>query len=155
MGHRRQADGYIQAPLTQKQADELIRLLKKTLEEIVRLPRAGERHKTFAVVAENRTEQFRIHPYQGVLDPAKHQITALLSTPRVRLMRLCVNGHPHRNPDRQVIGGTHLHVYREGYADHYAIPITVDDPDFAADTMTLLEKFHVTNGDSAIQGGLE
>ena len=39
------------------------------------------------------------------------------------LIRLCVNGPTHRNPDGQLLGNTHLHVYREGYHDKYAIPV--------------------------------
>lgn len=39
------------------------------------------------------------------------------------LVRLCVNGSTHRNPDGQRLGRTHLHVYREGYHDKFAIPV--------------------------------
>ena len=39
------------------------------------------------------------------------------------LVRLCVNGPTHRNPDGQHLGKTHLHVYREGYQDKFAIAV--------------------------------
>jgi hypothetical protein len=39
------------------------------------------------------------------------------------LVRLCVNGPAHRNPDGHRLGKTHLHLYREGYHDKYAIPV--------------------------------
>ena len=42
------------------------------------------------------------------------------------LMRLDLDGPPHRNPDDQEIPCPHLHVYREGYADKWAIPAPVD-----------------------------
>lgn len=36
------------------------------------------------------------------------------------LLRLDIDTKPHRNPDGKKINGTHLHVYREGYADAWA-----------------------------------
>ena len=36
------------------------------------------------------------------------------------LMRLDIDGPPHRNPDGEEIPCPHLHVYREGYADKWA-----------------------------------
>lgn len=37
------------------------------------------------------------------------------------LARLDVNGAPHTNPDGEVIEGSHLHIYREGYGDKWAV----------------------------------
>src|SRR5947199_7462130 len=37
------------------------------------------------------------------------------------LMRLDLDGPPHRNPDGQEIPCPHLHFYREGYGDKWAI----------------------------------
>ena len=37
------------------------------------------------------------------------------------LMRLDLDGPPHRNPDDQEIPCPHLHVYREGYGDKWAM----------------------------------
>jgi len=39
------------------------------------------------------------------------------------LLRLDVSGPPHRNPDGELIACPHLHVYREGYGDKWAIAI--------------------------------
>jgi hypothetical protein len=36
------------------------------------------------------------------------------------LVRLDVNGSPHKNPDGHRLGGTHLHLYREGAGDDWA-----------------------------------
>jgi hypothetical protein len=38
------------------------------------------------------------------------------------LMRLDLDGPPHRNPDDQEIPCPHLHIYREGYGDKWAVP---------------------------------
>ena len=39
------------------------------------------------------------------------------------LVRVDVDGAPHTNPDGQKLGGTHIHVYREGYDDKWAYPL--------------------------------
>ncbi len=41
----------------------------------------------------------------------------------VILARLDFGGAPHRNPDDQEIACPHLHMYREGYGDRWAIPL--------------------------------
>jgi hypothetical protein len=40
----------------------------------------------------------------------------------VILVRLDIDGPPHGNPDGEVIPCPHLHLYREDYADKWAIP---------------------------------
>lgn len=42
------------------------------------------------------------------------------------LLRLDIDNKPHKNPDGSIIGGTHLHVYREGYNDTWAYPLDSD-----------------------------
>jgi hypothetical protein len=44
----------------------------------------------------------------------------------VVLVRLDFGGPPHRNPDDEEIGSPHLHVYREGFGDKWAIPVPAD-----------------------------
>lgn len=41
----------------------------------------------------------------------------------VILARLDIAGPPHRNPDGEEIVCPHLHLYREGYGDKWAIPL--------------------------------
>ncbi len=38
------------------------------------------------------------------------------------LLRLDLDGPPRRNPDGEEIPCPHLHIYREGYGDKWAIP---------------------------------
>ena len=59
----------------------------------------------------------------------------------VVLVRLDVGHAPHRNPDGSEITGPHLHVYREGLGDKYAIevpPWILEEPDNPA---LILENF--------------
>ncbi|MGH8467941.1 MAG: DUF6978 family protein [Gammaproteobacteria bacterium] len=44
----------------------------------------------------------------------------------VVLVRLDFGGSPHRNPDGEEIGSPHLHLYREGYGDKWAVPVPSD-----------------------------
>lgn len=41
----------------------------------------------------------------------------------VTLVRLDFGGAPHRNPDDVEVSSPHLHVYREGFGDKWAIPL--------------------------------
>ena len=40
------------------------------------------------------------------------------------LVRLCFGGASHPNPDGQEIESPHIHIYREGYGDKWAYPVT-------------------------------
>ena len=42
------------------------------------------------------------------------------------LMRLDLDGPPHRNPDGEEIPCPHLHTYREGFGDKWAMPAPLD-----------------------------
>ncbi len=44
----------------------------------------------------------------------------------VILVRLDFGGSPHRNPDGEEIPSPHLHVYREGFGDKWAIPVPIE-----------------------------
>jgi len=54
----------------------------------------------------------------------------------------------HRNPDGQEINGSHLHIYREGYDDKWAIPIPNEKfpfPNLNDDLATLLNFMNYCN----------
>lgn len=38
-------------------------------------------------------------------------------------MRLDIDGRPHTNPEGTAVGRSHLHVYREGFEERWAIPL--------------------------------
>ena len=42
------------------------------------------------------------------------------------LVRVDIDGPPHDNPDGETIPCPHLHIYREGYADRWAVPLPID-----------------------------
>src|ERR1700737_4092718 len=67
-----------------------------------------------------------------MLDVTRAQIKLTKATYQNRaraaivLMRLDLDGSPHRNPDGEEIPCPHLHIYREGYGDKWAIAAPAD-----------------------------
>jgi len=59
----------------------------------------------------------------------------------VILARLDFGGAPHRNPDGKEIGSPHLHLYREGYGDKWAVPVPLDCFPNLSDPWQTLEDF--------------
>lgn len=67
-----------------------------------------------------------------MLDVTRAQIKLTKATYQNRarqaiiLMRLDLDGPPHRNPDETEVPCPHLHVYREGFGDKWAMPAPTD-----------------------------
>lgn len=61
----------------------------------------------------------------------------------VVLIRLDLGGSTHRNPDGQEIPCSHLHIYREGFGDKWAIPVPVQQFRNIPDLWQTLEDFMV------------
>lgn len=57
------------------------------------------------------------------------------------LVRLDIEGPPHRNPDGQEIPTPHLHLYREDYGDKWAIPVHESDFPEVTELYKALEDF--------------
>lgn len=128
--------------LSQDEAERLIRAIKTAVDEIFRMPAAGEQHAGFHVKADDG-EDFTIAVYQGTLNARRHSMSARVTRLGVPLIRLCVNGSTHNNPDGTRVPGTHWHVYREGYDDWFAYPADIESDGFTEATMALLDKFNV------------
>ncbi|MCY4174135.1 MAG: hypothetical protein OXF25_08775 [Cyanobacteria bacterium MAG CAR3_bin_5] len=105
--------------LTQSEADALIKLKKRPKnDDPIDLPDMGGKIGV-PLVSLDKKESFDLDIRRGRIDLRKG--TSQLRTQQiVILLRLDYNGSPHRNPDGSEIGCSHLHVYREGYADKWA-----------------------------------
>jgi hypothetical protein len=68
-------------------------------------------HETFVLDVDRRYRKVTQIKYQ-----ARARTTVVLA-------RLDIDGPPHSNPGGQKIGGTHLHVYREGFDSRFAVPV--------------------------------
>lgn len=114
--------------LTQIEAERLIKLekhwLKQKNQEKLEYPIFGGKLLIPLTCMEGRENFF--------LDLTRSSIVLTKETKQLRgrqiipLLRLDIGGPPHRNPDDIEIPSPHLHIYREGYGDKWAIPVPVD-----------------------------
>ena len=108
-----------QVELTQSEADALLAIPKRLRGSgVVRFPRPG-RGERFDLESLDGRERFHLDISRGRIKLSKrtHQTRARHT---VILARLDLEGPPHRNPDGTEVGGNHLHIYRQGYADKWA-----------------------------------
>ncbi len=67
-----------------------------------------------------------------IIDFSRKSIKLQKTTKQLRsrevivLLRLDINAAPHKNPDNRELGNSHLHVYKVGFSDKYAIDIPMD-----------------------------
>lgn len=102
--------------ITQSEADALIQMEKRFVDDKDWIfPAAGQRI-ALELTSVDRRENF-------MLDVTRAQIKLTKATYQNRarqaiiLLRLDLDGAPHRNPDGEEIPCPHLHVYREGFGD--------------------------------------
>ncbi|MCY3978365.1 MAG: hypothetical protein OXG23_09725 [Chloroflexi bacterium] len=111
--------------LTQAEADALLAMKKYFVNRaIIAFPPRGHR-KIFSLKSGDNREQFLLEIWRGRVDIRK---VSLQNRARqsVILLRLDLGSLPHRNPDGQKIASPHLHVYREGDGDRWAIPVPTE-----------------------------
>ena len=123
----------IQIP--QAEADALIEMEKPSVEERNWLfPDPGGRLAIPLVSPDKRD----ITRAQIRLTKATYQNRARQA---IILMRLDLDGPPHRNPDDEEIPCPHIHRYREGYGDKWASPAPVDRYPDVEDLFSTFEAF--------------
>lgn len=126
--------------LLQSEADALIAMEKiRADEQNIDYPSLGGRISV-PLMSRNKRENF-------ILDISRGKIDLLKGTYQNRarqvviLVRLDFGGQPHRNPDGQEISSPHLHLFKEGYSDKWAVPIPADRFPNTTDFWQLLEDF--------------
>lgn len=108
--------------LSQAEADALIAVAKRRADDDERrFPPPGDR-LVIPLVSLDKREDFLLDITRSQINVAKvtHQNRARQV---VVLMRLDIDGAPHRNPDGEVIPCPHLHIYRENFGDKWAHPL--------------------------------
>lgn len=111
--------------LLQSDAEKLIAMPKRSVDGNPHVfPAPGEKMR-ISLTSVDRTEDFQLDVRRSRIDLA--QITYQARARQVVvLVRLDVDGPPHRNPDGEIIPCPHLHIYQEGYGDKWAHPIPED-----------------------------
>lgn len=126
--------------LTQAEADALIALEKHRVnDDRSDFPTAGERLE-LPLQSADRREQFLLDLSRGRIDLTKVKMQNR-GRQVVVLIRLDVGGAPHRNPDDEEVPAPHLHVYREGFGDKWATPLSADSFRDTTDVWTTMEDF--------------
>lgn len=108
--------------LTQAEADALIAMPKHRVDDSdVEYPGLGGK-VTVQLTSENKREHFLLDVSRGRIELKKgtYQNRARQV---IILVRLDFGGPTHRNPDDEEIQCPHLHIYREGYGDKWAVPV--------------------------------
>ncbi len=107
--------------LTQDEADGLIAMQKyRADDEIFYFP--GRGHSIcIPLISDDPKETFLLDIERGRINLSKVKYQNRCRDVIV-LLRLDINGPPHRNPDDAEMGCPHLHIYREGYGTKWAFP---------------------------------
>jgi len=126
--------------LTQAEADALIEMEKHRLDD-TRWDYPGLGGSiNIPLVSSDKREDFLLDISRGKIDLLKGTYQNR-SRQIVVLVRLDFGGRPHRNPDDEEIPSPHLHIYREGYGDKWAVPVPVDRFPDMNDLWRTLEDF--------------
>lgn len=126
--------------ITQDAADALMAMEKmRTSEEIRYYPFQGESLR-LPLTSTDRREQFMLDVSRGRIEllRVKYQTRARQV---IILARLDLGGPPHHNPDGRDVACPHLHVYREGYGDKWAIALPPERFQDARDQWRTLHDF--------------
>lgn len=129
--------------LSQKDADFLLAMLKRTLQEIISFPDAGLKEH-FEVQSLSSSVVFTITIERMTKNPCKYNLGARIKGDELLLFLHINPSGKHYNPDGEIIYGNHWHVYREGYDMRFAYPAEdIDSSEFVHNTIVFLEEFNV------------
>ncbi|MGB8658122.1 MAG: hypothetical protein WCE90_10125 [Candidatus Zixiibacteriota bacterium] len=126
--------------LTQSEADALIAMEKIKLDDSRwDYPGLGG-SLCIPLISKDKRENFVLDISRGKIDllKGKYQNRARQI---IILVRLDFGGQPHQNPDEQEIQSPHLHIYREGYGDKWAVPVPKDRFPNISDLWQTLQDF--------------
>jgi hypothetical protein len=126
--------------LTQAEANSLLALEKHAVtSETYPFPEEGG-SLVVPLVSADKREEFFLDISRGNinLNRGKYQNRA---RENVVLARLDFGGRPHRNPDDEEIACPHLHLYREGFGDKWAIKAPLDKFPNVANLRQTLNEF--------------
>jgi hypothetical protein len=108
--------------LTQAEADGLLNMLKRRVtDDTIEFPAKAERISV-ELESHDKSEKFWLDVNRGSIAVSKITYQNRARVVYI-LARLDLGGAPHRNPDGTEIPCPHLHLYREGFADKWAVPV--------------------------------
>ena len=126
--------------LSQAEADALLAIKKHRTNTVEwEYPSLGRRIMV-PLVSTNKKERFFLDLRRGRIDLHKGTYQNRARNV-VILARLDFGGAPHRNPNGKEIGSPHLHLYRDGFGDRWAIPAPLDRFTNLQDPWLTLDEF--------------
>ena len=130
--------------LTQKEADMLIGMLKKTVAQEIEFPSAPGRVQ-FEAVGERRENRFVVNISRKGINNEGATYQGREKYKGIILLRLDVNSSgTHVNPlSREKITGTHLHVYTEEFEMKETVPFDVNNQDLYQLCFSFFDKFNI------------
>lgn len=126
--------------LTQSDADTLIAMPKVRADDDERDFSSLQQSVVVPLLSEDRRENFMLDIHSGQINLSKITFQNR-GRQVVVLVRLDIAGPPHRNPDGEEVGCPHLHIYREGFGDKWAIAAPVDKFKALSDRWQTLHDF--------------
>jgi hypothetical protein len=126
--------------LTQDDADKLMAMEKRAADEKKWLVPGPGDSLAIPLTSLDKRETFMLDVThaQIKLTKATYQNRARIT---IILMRLDLDGPPHRNPDGAEIPCPRVHLYREGYGDKWAIPAPLATYTNTLDLFSTIEAF--------------
>ena len=125
--------------LSQAEADALI-AMAKTFADTAAISVPPGVDDTRELTGADRKERFLLDIWRSTLRLSKFRYQTR-GRQVIVLVRLCIGGAPHTNPDGTRLPGTHLHLYREGYDDKWAQPLDAGQLQDTNDIWRTLEDF--------------
>ena len=111
--------------LTQHEGDTLFGMKKIVKnQKLLRMPASGGA-LDIRLQSKNRKEDFVLNYTQHAINLSKRN-HHLRARSIIGLVRLDLDGPPHKNPDGQEIGPRHVHLYRENFGLKWAYDIPND-----------------------------
>ena len=132
------------AVLTDAEARRMLELLKEALSPKSITLNKGEK-ASFEASSTTSPDRFRIQINRGARNEKKVEIVALPKGIPQTILELHLHpNQPHRNPDGELVKGSHWHVYSEEYGRRWAYPaLDLETDSFVDGTMAFFERFHL------------
>lgn len=132
--------------LTTNEAKKLIQMIKTLLTDAVDFPDRGC-ETVLNAVGDNKEDTFLINIWRPKINRTKYNFIARIKKNGMLLLELHVNpSGPHKNPDNELIVGTHWHVYTEEYGMRQAfLADGITDDEFINNTLKFFVKFGIVN----------
>lgn len=105
--------------ISDEQSQAFINILKHIIDEPIDFDFSK---KVIQIRDQNEREEYMMDIIPNRAKPNKIS-TTLRVRKNVLLLRLDVNGPPHRNPDDTEVPCPHLHIYKQGYDLKWAYPV--------------------------------